>query len=75
MLVNGKPALACRTLTRDLPDHFTLAPLPGFELIGDLSVNTGKWMRGMSERIKHGATLMKNKLTSTRSKTNGSEAC
>lgn len=52
MLVNGKPALACRTLTRDLPDHFTLAPLPGFELIGDLSVNTGKWMRGMSERIE-----------------------
>ena len=29
-----------------------LAPLPGFELIGDLSVNTGKWMRGMSERIQ-----------------------
>ena len=50
MLVNGK--LACRCLTRDLPDHFTLAPLPGFELIGDLSVNTGKWMRGMSERIQ-----------------------
>ena len=52
MLVNGKPTLACRCLTRDLPDHFTLAPLPGFELIGDLSVNTGKWMRGMSERIQ-----------------------
>ncbi len=52
MLVNGKPALACRTLTRDLPNHFTLAPLPGFELISDLSVNTGKWMRGMSERIQ-----------------------
>ena len=33
MLVNGKPTLACRCLTRDLPDHFTLAPLPGFELI------------------------------------------
>ena len=43
MLVNGKPTLACRCLTRDLP---------GFELIGDLSVNTGKWMRGMSERIQ-----------------------
>ena len=25
MLVNGKPTLACRCLTRDLPDHFTLA--------------------------------------------------
>ncbi len=57
MLVNGKPTLACRCLTRDLPDHFTLAPLPGFELIGDLSVNTGKWMRGMSERIQSCATL------------------
>jgi fumarate reductase iron-sulfur subunit len=52
MLVNGRPALACRTLTQALPDHFTLAPLPVFELIGDLSVNTGKWMRGMSERLQ-----------------------
>ena len=50
MLVNGRPALACRTLTQDLEAEFTLAPLPVFELIGDLSVNTGKWMRGMSER-------------------------
>ena len=30
----------------------TLAPLPVFELIGDLSVNTGKWMRAMSERLQ-----------------------
>jgi fumarate reductase iron-sulfur subunit len=52
MLVNGRPALACRTLTRDLDAAFTLAPLPVFELIGDLSVDTGKWMRGMSERLE-----------------------
>ena len=52
MLVNGRPALACRTLTRNLGDTLTLAPLPVFELIGDLSVNTGKWMRGMSERLQ-----------------------
>ncbi|TGD74761.1 fumarate reductase iron-sulfur subunit [Mangrovimicrobium sediminis] len=52
MLINGRPGLACRTLTRDLPDTITLAPLPGFELIADLSVNTGKWMRGMSERLE-----------------------
>ncbi|MDE2371327.1 MAG: fumarate reductase iron-sulfur subunit [Burkholderiales bacterium] len=52
MLVNGRPALACRTLTKDLGSEFTLAPLPVFELIGDLSVNTGKWMRGMSERLQ-----------------------
>lgn len=52
MLINGRPGLACRTLTRDLPETINLAPLPGFELIGDLSVNTGKWMRGMSERLE-----------------------
>ncbi len=52
MIINGRPGLACRTLTKDLPDHITLAPLPAFELIGDLSVNTGKWMRGMSERLE-----------------------
>jgi fumarate reductase iron-sulfur subunit len=52
MLVDGRPALACRTLTQHLPNEFTLAPLPVFELIGDLSVNTGKWMRGMSERLQ-----------------------
>jgi fumarate reductase iron-sulfur subunit len=52
MMVNGRPQLACRTLTRDLPDETTLAPLPFFELIGDLSVNTGKWMRGMSVRLQ-----------------------
>ena len=52
MLVNGSPTLACRTLTKNLDAAFTLAPLPFFELIGDLSVNTGKWMRGMSERIE-----------------------
>ena len=52
MMINGKPGLACRTLTRDLPTEFTLAPLPAFELIGDLSVNTGKWMRNMSERME-----------------------
>jgi fumarate reductase iron-sulfur subunit len=52
MMVNGRPQLACRTLIRNLPDVTTLAPLPFFELIGDLSVNTGKWMRGMSERLQ-----------------------
>ncbi|QFU76408.1 fumarate reductase iron-sulfur subunit [Halioglobus maricola] len=52
MLINGRPALACRTLTRDLGDTVVLAPLPGFALIGDLSVDTGKWMRGMSERLE-----------------------
>ena len=52
MIINGRPGLACRTLTKDLPQDIVLAPLPAFELIGDLSVNTGKWMRGMSERLE-----------------------
>jgi fumarate reductase iron-sulfur subunit len=52
MVIDGRPTLACRTLTRDLGTDITLAPLPVFELIGDLSVNTGKWMRAMSERLE-----------------------
>jgi len=52
MLVNGQPGLACRTLTTSLDSEITLAPLPVFELIADLSVNTGKWMRTMSERME-----------------------
>ena len=52
MVIDGRPTLACRTLTKDLGDEITLAPLPFFELIGDLSVNTGKWIRGMSERLE-----------------------
>ncbi len=52
MVIDGRPGLACRTLTKDLGATITLAPLPFFELIGDLSVDTGKWMRGMSERLR-----------------------
>lgn len=52
MLIDGRPGLACRTLTKDLGATITLAPLPVFELIGDLSVNTGKWMRGTAERLE-----------------------
>lgn len=53
MVINGRPDLACRTLTSKFPGGvITLQPLPAFELIGDLSVNTGKFMRGMTERIE-----------------------
>lgn len=52
MMINGRPDLACRTITKNLGAETTLAPLPVFELIGDLSVNTGKWMRTMSERLE-----------------------
>ena len=52
MVINGRPGLACRTLTKNAGPDITLAPLPFFELVGDLSVDTGKWMRGMSERLE-----------------------
>jgi fumarate reductase iron-sulfur subunit len=52
MMINGRPGLACRTLTKDLDPDISLAPLPVFELISDLSVNTGNWMRDMSERLE-----------------------
>ena len=52
MLVDGRPALACRTLTQNLGDDITLTPLPVFKLIADLSVDTGSWMRDMSERLR-----------------------
>ncbi|MDD5202241.1 MAG: fumarate reductase iron-sulfur subunit [Sulfurimonas sp.] len=52
MLINGRPGLACRTLTSKMDANITLAPLPLFELIKDLSIHTGKWMRGLSERLE-----------------------
>jgi fumarate reductase iron-sulfur subunit len=52
MMVNGRPALACRTLTSDLPENIVLYPLPVFKLIGDLSVDTGTWFRAMAERTE-----------------------
>jgi len=48
MIINGKPRLACKTLTKDLPRVTTLLPLPVFKLIGDLSVDTGTWFRHIS---------------------------
>lgn len=57
MMIDGKPGLACRTLTKNLGAEITLAPLPVFELVADLSVDTGKWMRGMSERLEAWAHL------------------
>lgn len=50
MLVNGRPALGCRTQTSDLPEVIRLHPLPVFKLIGDLSVDTGTWFREMVEK-------------------------
>lgn len=47
MVINGRPGLACHTKTRDLPADITLLPLPVFQLVGDLSVDTGSWFRDM----------------------------
>lgn len=52
MMVNGRPSLACKTLTSQLDSTVRLHPLPAFRLVGDLSVDTGSWFRGMSERIQ-----------------------
>jgi len=52
MLVNGRPTLACRTLTSKLDANISLAPLPLFKLIKDLSIFTGEWMRGLNERLE-----------------------
>lgn len=52
MMINGRPKLACRTLTKDLPEEIIMLPLPTFKLIKDLSVNTGEWMDGMSKRVE-----------------------
>jgi fumarate reductase iron-sulfur subunit len=53
MMVNGRPRLACRTLTKDFAEGvLELMPLPSFKLIKDLSVDTGAWMNGMSKRVE-----------------------
>ena len=52
MMINGRPTLACRTLTSVLPDTIELYPLPFFKLLGDLSVDTGVWFRQMAERVE-----------------------
>jgi fumarate reductase iron-sulfur subunit len=52
MLINGRPGLACKTLTQDLPARITLMPLPVFKLVGDLSVDTGVWFRDLNIRTE-----------------------
>jgi fumarate reductase iron-sulfur subunit len=53
MVINGKPTLACKTLTTSFLDgEITLLPLPIFKLIGDLSVDTANWMKDMTKDIE-----------------------
>jgi len=62
MMINGSPTLACRTLTKDLGTEISLAPLPVFELIGDLfglgSYATVRYVLVLQKRLlEHGASL------------------
>ncbi len=53
MVVNGKPRLACKTLTSEFEDgKITLLPLPTFQHIKDLSIDTGNWMNAMSVKVE-----------------------
>ncbi len=52
MMINGRPTLACRTLTSDFSSVIELFPLPFFKLLGDLSVDTGVWFREAAERLE-----------------------
>lgn len=52
MVINGRPGLACKTKTKDLPDEITLMPMPAFDLVGDLSVDTGSWFREMAQKVE-----------------------
>lgn len=52
MMINGRPTLACRTLTSDLPETIELFPLPFFKMLGDLTVDTGIWFREMARRVE-----------------------
>jgi len=53
MVINGIPTLACKTLTSSYKDgEITLLPLPIFELIGDLSIDSANWMKDMSKEIE-----------------------
>ena len=50
IIINGRPGLACSTLTGTLPEAIDLHPLPVFKLLGDLTVDTGTWFRRMAEK-------------------------
>jgi len=51
MVINGRPRLACQTLTATLPLETTLHPLPVFKHVGDLCVDTGTWFRSMYQNV------------------------
>ena len=50
--VNGRPMLACKTQTADLPDEVTLEPLRYFDHIKDVATDKGRWFMQMTRRLE-----------------------
>jgi len=50
--INGKPMLACKTQTKDLPEIITIEPLRFFDHIKDVAVDKGRWFMEMTRRLE-----------------------
>jgi fumarate reductase iron-sulfur subunit len=50
--VNGRPMLACKTQTADLPDTVQIDPLRYFDHIKDVAVDKGRWFMEMCKRVE-----------------------
>jgi len=50
--VNGRPMLACKTQTKDLPREVTIEPLRYFDHIKDVAVDKGRWFMEMTRRLQ-----------------------
>jgi fumarate reductase iron-sulfur subunit len=50
--VNGRPMLACKTQTADLPEHITIEPLRYFDHIKDVATDKGRWFMEMTRRLE-----------------------
>ncbi|MBN2054880.1 fumarate reductase iron-sulfur subunit [bacterium] len=50
--INGRPLLACRTQTSELPEKILLEPLVYFPLIKDLSTNKGGYFMDLNRELE-----------------------
>jgi fumarate reductase iron-sulfur subunit len=50
--VNGRPMLACKTQTADIPDKVTIDPLRYFDFIKDVAVDKGRWFMEVTRRLE-----------------------
>jgi len=50
--VNGRPMLACKTQTADLPEHITIEPLRYFDHVKDVATDKGHWFMEMTRRLE-----------------------